>query len=248
MSAVHESQQPDDPRTDSTDFLPVVATAVKDVAPAGERSLRGTFAGPDEAAAQLWAMVRRVTDLVYQLREDNAALVQKLLWYEQQSRAQVRSLEELLREPAESVAAGDVTRFPERPAGDTDGAPARLHAVDGAAWPDAPGASAPSGHTDGDAFAPEAGARGSDAAAPGTYTLLVHPFHHFSAIGQFQAALQKIIGVYETHVRMIAQGALELRVNYDGEAPFIAALRELPVEIAEIREDAPYRLSIRLAR
>jgi hypothetical protein len=47
-------------------------------------------------------------------------------------------------------------------------------------------------------------------------------------------------------VRRFAQGTLEMTTRYEGETDLITALRGLTTEIEEVREEAPYRLRIRL--
>jgi hypothetical protein len=80
----------------------------------------------------------------------------------------------------------------------------------------------------------------------GVYTLITYPFVRFSDLGQFQAALQRLQGVHDVQVRRFAQGTLEMTTRYEGETDLIMALRGLTTEIEEVREEAPYRLRIRL--
>ena len=80
----------------------------------------------------------------------------------------------------------------------------------------------------------------------GVYTLITYPFVRFSDLGQFQAALQRLQGVHDVQVRRFAQGTLEMTARYEGETDLIAALSGLTGEIEEVREEAPYRLRIRL--
>jgi hypothetical protein len=80
----------------------------------------------------------------------------------------------------------------------------------------------------------------------GVYTLITYPFVRFSDLGQFQAALQRLQGVHDVQVRRFAQGTLEMTARYEGETNLITALRNLTTEIEEVREEAPYRLRIRL--
>lgn len=80
----------------------------------------------------------------------------------------------------------------------------------------------------------------------GVYTLITYPFVRFSDLGQFQAALQRLQGVHDVQVRRFAQGTLEMTARYEGETSLSTALRNLTAEIEEVREEAPYRLRVRL--
>ena len=80
----------------------------------------------------------------------------------------------------------------------------------------------------------------------GVYTLITYPFVRFSDLGQFQAALQRLQGVHDVQVRRFAQGTLEMTARYEGETSLVTALRGLTAEIEEVREEAPYRLRVRL--
>ncbi|GEM_PF-5024093 len=80
----------------------------------------------------------------------------------------------------------------------------------------------------------------------GMYTLVAYPFVRFSDLGQFQAALQKLAGVHDVQVRRFAQGTLEMRVGYSGATDLATTLRTLATEIEDVREEEPYRLSVRL--
>lgn len=80
----------------------------------------------------------------------------------------------------------------------------------------------------------------------GVYTLITYPFVRFSDLGQFQAALQRLQGVHDVQVRRFAQGTLEMTARYEGETNLVTALRGLTAEIEEVREEAPYRLRVRL--
>ncbi|MHB8647159.1 MAG: hypothetical protein ACYDAR_15335 [Thermomicrobiales bacterium] len=80
----------------------------------------------------------------------------------------------------------------------------------------------------------------------GTYTVVAYPFVRFSDLGQFQAALQKLAGVHDVQVRRFAQGTLEMRVGYSGATDLATTLRTLATEIEDVREEEPYRLSVRL--
>jgi hypothetical protein len=80
----------------------------------------------------------------------------------------------------------------------------------------------------------------------GVYTLITYPFVRFSDLGQFQAALQRLQGVHDVQVRRFAQGTLEMTARYEGETNLATALRGLTAEIEEVREEAPYRLRVRL--
>ncbi len=80
----------------------------------------------------------------------------------------------------------------------------------------------------------------------GVYTLITYPFVRFSDLGQFQAALQRLQGIHDVQVRRFAQGTLEMTARYEGETDLMTALRGMTTEIEEVREEAPYRLRIRL--
>lgn len=80
----------------------------------------------------------------------------------------------------------------------------------------------------------------------GTYTLIAYPFVRFSDLGQFQAALQKLAGVHDVQVRRFAQGTLEMRIGYSGEADLATTLRTLATEIEDVNEEEPYQLRVRL--
>lgn len=98
--------------------------------------------------------------------------------------------------------------------------------------------------------APEPAAAETEPAAPvttgGVYTLITYPFVRFSDLGQFQAALQRLRGVHDVQVRRFAQGTLEMTARYEGETDLATALRSLDTEIADVSEEAPYRLRVRL--
>lgn len=81
----------------------------------------------------------------------------------------------------------------------------------------------------------------------GSYALIAHPFARFSDLGQFQAAIQSLIGVHNVRVRRFAQGTLEMRVDYDGPAPLTEVLRGLPLAVDEVIQEESFRLRVRLA-
>ncbi len=80
----------------------------------------------------------------------------------------------------------------------------------------------------------------------GTYTLVVYPFTRFSDLGQFQSALQELVGIHDVQVRRFAQGTLEMRLSYDGASALPQALRGLPIRVEDVEEEEPYRLRVRL--
>lgn len=87
---------------------------------------------------------------------------------------------------------------------------------------------------------------GSGERFAGTYALVVYPFTRFSDLGQFQSALQELVGIHDVQVRRFAQGTLEMRLSYDGNSPLPQALRGLPIKVEEVDEEEPYRLRVRL--
>lgn len=79
------------------------------------------------------------------------------------------------------------------------------------------------------------------------YVLVAQPFARFTDLGGFQAAVQALPGVHNVRVRRFAQGTLEMRVDYDGDAPLADLLRGLALPVEEIVQEGPTRLHIRLA-
>lgn len=86
--------------------------------------------------------------------------------------------------------------------------------------------------------------RGSE--MDGAYTVIASPFVRFSDLGQFQAALQKLMGVHDVQVRRFAQGTLEMRIGYSGATDLATTLRTLATEIEDVHEEEPYQLRVRL--
>jgi hypothetical protein len=78
------------------------------------------------------------------------------------------------------------------------------------------------------------------------YTLIAQPFARFTDLGGFQAAVQALPGIHNVRVRRFAQGVLEMRVDYDGDAPLDALLRGLAQPVEEVTHEDPARLRIRL--
>ena len=89
-------------------------------------------------------------------------------------------------------------------------------------------------------------ANGASERFAGTYTLVVYPFTRFSDLGQFQSALQELVGIHDVQVRRFAQGTLEMRLSYDGASPLPQVLRGLPLKVEDVEEEEPYRLRVRL--
>lgn len=79
------------------------------------------------------------------------------------------------------------------------------------------------------------------------YALIARPFARFTDLGGFQSAVQALPGVENVRVRRFAQGALEMRVDYQGERPLAELLRELALPVEEIAQEGTNRLHIRLA-
>jgi phage shock protein A len=86
----------------------------------------------------------------------------------------------------------------------------------------------------------------TDETSPSSYTVIAHPFARFSDLGQFQSAVQGLPGVEGVRVRRFAQGILEMRVDYEGQAPLIGLLRDLPIDFEEILQEEPFQLRVRL--
>lgn len=78
------------------------------------------------------------------------------------------------------------------------------------------------------------------------YALIAQPFARFTDLGGFQSAVQALPGVHNVRVRRFAQGVLEMRVDYDGEAPLADLLRHLAQPVEEVTHEDPTRLQIRL--
>jgi hypothetical protein len=78
------------------------------------------------------------------------------------------------------------------------------------------------------------------------YTLIAQPFARFTDLGGFQSAVQALPGIHNVRVRRFAQGVLEMRVDYDGDAPLETLLRGLAQPVEEVLHDEPACLRIRL--
>ena len=82
--------------------------------------------------------------------------------------------------------------------------------------------------------------------APASYILIAQPFGRFSDLGRFQTAVQDLRGVQNARVRRFAQGTLEMRLDYDGQAPLQEALKGLALAVEAVEQIEPHRLVIRL--
>lgn len=88
--------------------------------------------------------------------------------------------------------------------------------------------------------------RTSSEHAPASYILIAQPFGRFSDLGRFQTAVQDLRGVQNARVRRFAQGTLEMRLDYDGQAPLHEALKGLALAVEAVEQIEPHRLVIRL--
>ncbi len=180
----------------------------------------------NELLPQLRALIDRAATTIRALREENALLVQKATTLEQQVHLMVADLTTVIDTP--------VDEDPPIPA--TASFPWSFPLAEDVDLRSDPQERLP--------FVPPISVE--EAPTAGRYGALVYPFTQFSTLSRFQTALQGVIGVQKVHVRRFTHGTLELSMEYDGAVPLRDLIRDLPVGIADVCEEAPHRLHIRL--